>query len=123
MIVIRNKLIPFRGFTALAFYPILFIRKEAELSDRTIRHEKIHHQQQIELLLVGFYFWYAVEYVIRLLIWLDRLNWQEIRVASDLAYHDISFEREAYENEDDPDYLKSRKVFSYTDYIQASRNS
>jgi len=33
------------------------------------------------------------------------------------AYRNISFEREAYANESNPDYLTNRKFFSFFNYL------
>jgi len=64
----------------------------------TLTHERIHMRQQVELLVVFFYVLYFFE-------WLCK------------AYEDISFEREAYENEGNNDYLKTRKFYSWVNYL------
>ena len=74
-------------------------------SPQTINHEKIHWYQQLEMLIIFFYIWYLTEWIIRLFI-----NTKE-------AYHSISFEREAYANDKNEDYLKTRKPFSWLKYI------
>lgn len=92
----------------MALFPFIFTRKErGTLSDTTINHEKIHGRQQIEMLLVLFYLWYALEWLIRLMQYRNRKA----------AYRNISFEREAYANQHNPDYLKSRKLFEFTKYL------
>lgn len=104
MIKIFNNVIPFKGFVAMTVWPFLFIRKEFKRYEMpfVFNHESIHARQQIELLIIGFYLVYLAEWVIGI------LKGQ----TSNEAYRNISFEREAYENEYDLDYLKSRKCFS-----------
>ena len=105
MKIIRNKLIPFKGFRAINLFGILFVRGNAIINDRTIRHEAIHTAQMKEMLYVGFYIWYVIEWLIRLFM-------------EGNAYRNISFEREAYSNEDDVIYLESRKRFTWIKYIK-----
>ena len=72
-----------------------------------INHERIHLRQQLELLILPFFIWYAIEYGIRLLQYKDRYE----------AYRNISFEREAYENELFLEYLKKRRLWSFLRYL------
>jgi hypothetical protein len=103
---IVNKYIPFKGYKAMAVFPFIFIRKEYEdrITDETINHEKIHFEQQKELLIIPFYVWYIMEYLIKLF-------------TCDNAYRSISFEREAHSNDDNLDYLKVRKRYSFIKYL------
>jgi len=70
-------------------------------NERLIRHEQIHIQQQVELLVIPFYLLYFTEFLIR---WLISLNF-------DKAYRTISFEREAFDFDNDESYLQRRKKF------------
>jgi len=70
----------------------------------TIDHEKIHWQQQLEMLIIFFYIWYLIEWFIRLIFQKN-------------AYRNISFEREAYNNSGNLNYLEDRKRFSWIKYI------
>lgn len=72
-----------------------------------MNHERIHLRQQLELLIVPFFIWYGVEFLIRLLQYKDRY----------MAYRNISFEREAYENEKDLDYLQRRSFFRMVNFL------
>ena len=103
--MIRNKYIPFQGYKAMNLFGILFVRGNARIDDITLNHEKIHTAQQKELLYIIFLFWYIIEWLIRL----PKGN----------AYRNISFEREAYDNQYDLNYLKSRKRFDFTKYLRA----
>ncbi|NLZ46719.1 MAG: hypothetical protein GX896_08515 [Clostridiales bacterium] len=105
MKIVRNKFIPFAGYKAINLFGVLFVRNNAKLSEIDLNHEKIHTAQIKELWYVFFYLWYVIEWIIRL----PKGN----------AYRNISFEREAYDNEKDLNYLKSRKRFDFAKYIKA----
>ena len=105
MIIIRNNIIPFRGFKAINILGILFARKEANITARTINHERIHTWQIYETLLL-FYPIYIIEWFIRLFI------------NRGYAYKNISFEREAYANDSNIDYVKNRKLYSWVKYFK-----
>lgn len=106
MKIIRNKYIPFQGYKAMNLFGVLFVRGNARIDDITLNHEKIHTAQMKEMWYVFFYVWYIVEWLIRLFM-------------KGNAYRNISFEREAYNNEKDLDYLKSRKRFGFAKYIKS----
>ena len=72
-----------------------------------MNHERIHLRQQLELLIVLFYLWYGIEFLVRLVY---KRNWK-------IAYQNLSFEREAYANENNFDYLKSRSFYNYLKYL------
>jgi len=107
------------GFAAgIAIYPFIFLRtklqemrdstnsSERYKYDRIVNHERIHIEQQKELLVIFYPFFYYGEYIIRRI---QKDDFQE-------AYHAISFEKEAYENQDNFDYLKTRKRFAWRKY-------
>lgn len=104
MIIVRNSIILFKGFKAINLFGILFVRKDAVMSDVDINHEKIHTEQMKELLFVLFYLWYVIEWFIRLF-------------KEGNAYMNISFENEAYFNQENLDYINERKRFSFLDYM------
>ncbi|MBK9636470.1 MAG: hypothetical protein IPO63_01110 [Bacteroidetes bacterium] len=88
----------------MALFPfILFKRKDFSLSPSLINHERIHLQQQLELLIFPFYIWYLTEY----------LFFRMTGKKHQQAYRSISFEKEAYQNENDMNYLKTRKRWAY----------
>ncbi|MDY8136432.1 hypothetical protein [Aquimarina sp. 2201CG5-10] len=107
MPIVVNKYLIGRHFVGIALWPFIVV-KDADLKDDPIfiNHEKIHLRQQAELLIVPFYIFYLLEYVIRLFQYRN----------SPQAYRNISFEREAYENEEDLLYLKNRKPWSFIKY-------
>lgn len=101
MKIIINNILPPKGFKCINLFGILFCRRILNKVD--INHETIHTKQGQELLWIGFYLWYLIEYLIRLIIYRD--TW--------MAYKNISFEREAYYNQSDLSYLNRRKHYSW----------
>ena len=94
--------------SAITLFPVILLRRPEDRYNKTlINHEKIHLRQQLELLIIFFYLWYVIEYY----FWYFRLK------DSFLAYKYISFEREAFAMEDDHDYLKTRKLWSFWKYV------
>lgn len=121
---IVNNIIPFKGFLAITFWPFIFTHRM--LAGKDLNHENIHGAQQVEMMFAGlvlsiilwivgcgwwsllalplFFWWYLIEYAIRLFI-------------GGNAYRNLSFEREAYGNESNLTYLESRKPFAWFSYI------
>ena len=130
MIVIKNKLVPFGDYDCINLFGILFTK--IKLSDENINHENIHTVQLLELIPIGaiiilfidlfvnmslwyyllsictFYIFYCIEY---LLIRLFHKKQKD-------AYYDVSFEEEAYINDKNLNYLKTRKRYSSFKYIK-----
>ena len=109
-IIKENSPIPgllswFIQIEAITLYPYIISR--GEMNEKTLNHESIHIRQQEELAIVGFYILY-VGY------------WLKNKIASKMdnsqAYYNIPFEREAYMNESDPDYLSVRKKMAWREY-------
>lgn len=105
MKIIYNNIIPFPGYKAINLFGILFARKGSNIDDVTINHESIHTEQMKEMLYIFFYIWYIIEWIIRLF---KKGN----------AYRNISFEQEAYDNENNLDYLKTRKHYGWFKYLK-----
>lgn len=100
MKIVYNRFIPFKGFSAINLFGVIFARKECKVTPRTINHEKIHTAQMRELGYIGFYTLYFLEWLVRLV------------VATKTAYRGISFEVEAYEHQYDYKYLENRKRYA-----------
>ncbi|GAA3519970.1 hypothetical protein GCM10022393_37740 [Aquimarina addita] len=108
MPVVVNKYLIGKRFAGIALWPFIVVKNDRLKDDKAfINHEKIHLRQQIELLILPFYFFYIVEYFVRLL---QYKNSQD-------AYRNISFEREAYEREEELMYLTHRKLWSFIKYL------
>lgn len=86
---------------AITIGPLVFSR--GEMSEVTKNHETIHWQQYIETGIIGFIFLYYLFYAINFLRYRD----------GELAYYMIPFEKEAYDNDKNLDYLETRKRYSW----------
>ena len=105
MKIIRTSILPFHGFSAINLLGILFVHHGVYLSNELINHERIHTVQQREMLFVFFYIFYMLEWLVRLPM-------------KGNAYRNISFEREAYANQRNLDYLKSRPLYAWRHYLK-----
>lgn len=129
---IVNNIIPLKGFSALTLWPFIFVRKDeaGKFGVQVERHENIHGRQQKEMLILGaiiavilavvgcgwwslialplFFWWYCVEWLVRLCIYRNKMT----------AYKNIAFEREAYDKQYDLIYLDQRDVFAWIRYIK-----
>lgn len=114
MKIIRNKFIPFKGFKAINLFGVLFVRGNAYIGEKTIRHESIHTKQMKEMLYVPFYLWYGIEWVIRYFAWSFEKKPCD---PNDKPYDRMSFEKEAYANDHDTEYLKNRKPYAWFKYM------
>ncbi len=107
MFIIKTKKLSIGG---IALFPFVIIN--SKLSDARqhvlINHERIHIRQQIELLVIPFYIWYLINYL------LNRFKYK----THDEAYRNIIFEREAFEQESNPDYLLNRKVWQFMKHVK-----
>lgn len=80
----------------------LWTRDKSWIDATVVNHERIHTAQQKELLFLPFYLVYVLEWLVRIAITRD---WQK-------AYRSISFEREAYANAKNQDYLATRRMYA-----------
>lgn len=105
---ISLRLLPKR-YHAITIFPFILLRRGGAENEILINHERIHLRQQAELLVLLFYLWYIIEYLLKLIIYHNH----------DKAYRNISFEREAYHNDENLDYLNKRKFWSFAKYLMA----
>lgn len=107
-VVVTKYLIP-KGYNGLTLFPFVFIRNNLDKTNKTlINHEKIHIKQQIQMLILPFFVWYGVEYLFRLIQFQNK----------NTAYRNISFEREAYANEQNLNYLKEMPFWGFLNYLK-----
>ena len=90
--------------SAITLGPFIFCRESA--SDTLKRHEIIHWAQYKECLILGFLILYGFYWIKNVLL----------GESGERAYYMIPFEKEAYENQDNTEYLISRKAFAWRDY-------
>lgn len=108
MRIIKNKMLPSKNFEAINLFGFIFVRCGTELSERFQNHELIHTHQMKYMLYVFFYLWYGIEWLIRLIQYRNVLT----------AYYNISFEREAYDNDHIDNYLNNRRPFAWINYLR-----
>lgn len=101
---------PFLTFASgMTLFPfILLQRKSYKWDKELINHERIHIQQQVEMLILPFYVLYFINYLFNLIKYRNH----------DDAYMNMYFEREAYANEHDLEYLENRKAWSFLGYLR-----
>tara|TARA_R100001530_G_scaffold136269_1_gene116132 strand:+ start:5058 stop:5438 length:381 start_codon:yes stop_codon:yes gene_type:complete len=106
----------FMKVNGLTLYPYIILRRykrdkivkgQIDREFRILRHESIHIKQQGELLVLPFYILYGVEWLIKFAIYRDAKK----------AYKNISFEREAYDNESVINYLENRVRYNWINRI------
>ena len=106
MVIVNDRLLRFLCFflgggelpAGMAFFPFVIINSEVEPTPELINHERIHLRQQLEMLVIPFYIWYLIAYYRR-------------------GYMQVSFEKEAYANDSDLNYLKKRRIFGFMRYL------
>lgn len=98
-----------KNVLAMALWPFVIYKDKKTSENKVIQnHEKIHHRQQIELLILPFYIWYIIEY------WAGMFKH---KFKHEISYRNISFEIEAYKHESNMTYLKKRAYFSHWKYF------
>lgn len=95
-----SKLAPIE-IEAIALFPFVFSRETCDEELR--RHETIHFQQYLETFVFGFWVLYLWDYMF------NRLN----GLSGPEAYRATRAEVEAYENDQDVDYLQTRNRFEW----------
>ena len=96
----------------ISIFPFIILSERYRYGDpfrtnATINHESIHFQQALELLVIPFYILYVVEYILKSIIYWDIGK----------GYSSISFEREAYTNDRNMNYLNTRKRYVWVTRI------
>ncbi|CAA0161433.1 conserved hypothetical protein [Tenacibaculum maritimum] len=107
MIFVSKYMVP-KGFAGTTLYPFIFLkRKDLKQDPILINHEKIHLKQQLELLIIFFYLLYGIEWFVKFLKYRNGY----------VAYRNLSFEKEAYQNECDFYYTQTRKKWAFIKYF------
>lgn len=107
--IVKCKLIP-KGI-CVNLFGTFWARDPSWIDKFVINHERIHTAQQRELLFVPFYILYVMEWLVRLVEYRNRED----------AYMNISFEREAYANGHNLNYLPNRKLFAWLHYLKTKK--
>lgn len=117
MKIVENKILPFGSFNAMVLGKFIFTKDASKLNERIIRHETIHYYQQAETAYVIFFVMYFLSFVCQLIrcTFSKKIGRHERGNNSvwNRAYRTILFEREAYEHENDEEYLKKRLPWAW----------
>lgn len=100
--VIQTRLAPGGQVIAITLFGLVLTRNKKWIDRRVLNHELIHCVQQLEWLYVPFFILYVIEWLWYLAKYRNR----------DRAYRAISFEREAYDNENNENYILTRKHYA-----------
>jgi len=108
MLLVVNKYLLRKKFVGITLWPFIVMKNKGLKNDAVfINHERIHLRQQLELLVLPFFLWYGIEFCVRCIQYKNAYT----------AYRNISFEREAYKNEENLDYLKRKKFWSFIHFL------
>lgn len=120
----RTKLLRLIGKKMITLPWGVYAAPKALVREKDVVHEFIHIAQWKELWYVGFALLYLLEWAIRkiyyLVSWLYRFakgRFKKIPYIRKHAYKNISFEREAYENDDNLQYLEDRPRYNWIEYL------
>lgn len=128
--IIKNKIIPFGNYIAINLFGIIFTK--VKLNEIDINHENIHTRQMLEISVVSTFIILCLIKIFNISAWwlllaipsyyiiycIEYLCIRPLHTKQNCAYHDISFEEEAHNNDNNLDYLKSRKYFSWIKYLK-----
>jgi len=95
---------------AIAVGPFVWCR--GEFDEVLKNHETIHYHQQLELLFIG-------QWLLYVFYWIKGLF---IYKKGDIAYRESPFEREAYQNEANLEYLNNRERCAWRKYRENNNN-
>jgi hypothetical protein len=107
MVILLNRWF----YSASTFFGLIIIRRK-DYSIELLNHEYIHVKQQKELLFVGAYIIYILEFIVKL-FWYRNIK---------LAYANISFEREAKAFRHVIGYAAHRKPYSFRHLIYVRKH-
>jgi len=94
--------------SGMALWPFILLKDEKLKKNKILlNHERIHHRQQLEMLVIPFYLAYLGHYLINRFKYKDHIQ----------SYYGIAFEREAYLHENDLLYLRKRKWYAWIRFI------
>ena len=105
MKIILNRILPLGSYYAINLFGLVLSKRPLTAVERN--HEYIHTLQQRELLWIGFYLLYTLEWLVRLIIHRSLRR----------AYMSISFEREAYLHQHNLNYSHHRPFWAWRKHL------
>lgn len=113
-----SKWLPIKGFYAISLFGYIVRRekyRDTYLVPHIRNHENVHLAQAYDFG-IGFCGWF-IFYILYILEWLLKVICALFTIFKVKAYKSISFEQEAYNNEWNIDYIRTRKRFAWAKYI------
>ena len=104
-----NSISLFMRIGGISIFPFIILREKYQgtvRGEQIVNHETIHFQQQLELLVIPFYILYVLNFIINLC------------TMNPTPYKNILFEKEAFYNENNLEYLETRKRYSWIKLIR-----
>ncbi len=98
--IIETNMLP-KHVNGMAIWPFILVRPEKR-TERLVNHERIHLAQQLETLILPFYVLYLGFYL-----------WNRMDHDHQDAYVRIPFEAEAFDHDDDLEYLDNRRLWEW----------
>ena len=100
-----NLATKFNGFkiTGVEWIPFVTVVDVDKPDIQLLTHETIHTWQQLETLIILYYPLYVLFYLAN----------RTMGFNHEVAYQLIPFEQEAYENQNNKDYIKTRKLWAW----------
>lgn len=108
-VIVRCRFLPTSKCVNL--FGTFWARDTSWIDEKVVNHELIHTAQQKELLFIPFYVLYVLEWLLRLVQYLNH----------DKAYRNISFEREAYRYGNHMDYLRCRRHYAWIGFLREKK--
>jgi len=108
-LLIHTRRFPFGSYRAITLFPLI-LYKGQPLTEREVRHERIHLWQQAVLLVVPFYVLYVLFWLVGLVRHRDAYR----------AYRSIPFERSAYALEATPALSRRRMALDWVRLVRGS---
>lgn len=114
MKIVENSILPPKGYKAMTIGPLIFVKKGTVLSGQEVNHESIHWEQYKETFIIGFFLVYVIEFILKFILLSFTIEYKkDERSYWNRVYHSLSMEREAYNHQDEPNYIKERKHFAW----------
>jgi hypothetical protein len=101
--VIYSKHLKKLGLKGITLFPFILISKELKGDSVLLNHERIHLEQQKELLVIGFYVLYLLNFFINMIIY----------AIPGIAYRELLFEKESRAHGQDLNYISKRKRYAW----------
>ena len=107
---ILKRLSIFINIGGITIYPFIILKEKNKKQgvNKLVVHESIHIKQAEELLVLPFYILYVLEWLVKSLI----------HKSFKKGYYNISFEREAYSNQYNKEYISKRKKYQWIKRIK-----